>query len=500
MFDAAFKHFFLRYNDPLCVKKLKVSILTDLANTSNQTEIMTELAEYATDVDMEIARAAIKGIAKIAIKLESAVDESIDHLLSFLDLNTNYVSAEACIAIKDLLRKYPDRYEDVIPALQKCLKTVDDTETEGKVAVVWMIGEYGEKINQAPYILEPLIESFKDEPSSAVRMELLSSTMKLFFRRPPEVHKMLGRLLKQAISDTAKIDVRDRALLYYRLLKLDVHEAARIVNCPKVIVDVFAEEEDKEIRERIFKEFNTLSVIYGMPSEKFIRLKGKEEEEDFFDDDDDKKKDEKKDEKKGDEGPGAGKGQFSSATLLEKEEVEETTTTGVVDKDGTSTTSEGSTETPEPEKKEQSVLEKDLLSFGLDESAEPTTTEVKEEPIKPTLVFVPAPTLDSKTFQSKWPKLPSNQFEVTLSPGPGPARAIEPLLQQHRIMTMAKGEAPTSAKYYFYAQDVSGSFYLVEALIDLTTGVAKFNAKGESTETPVFVDLLKQAIHPIAKA
>ena len=61
---------------------------------------------------------------------------------------------------KDILRKYPERYVDVVPALNKVLKTID--ETEGKVAVIWMVGEYGDTINDAPYILEPLIEGWED--------------------------------------------------------------------------------------------------------------------------------------------------------------------------------------------------------------------------------------------------------------------------------------------------------------------------------------------------
>jgi hypothetical protein len=45
---------------------------------------------------------------------------------------------QVCIMLKDVLRKYPDRYEGVIVSLEKCLRDVD--EPEGKAAVVWMIG------------------------------------------------------------------------------------------------------------------------------------------------------------------------------------------------------------------------------------------------------------------------------------------------------------------------------------------------------------------------
>jgi len=65
---------------------------------------------------------------------------------------------------------------------------------------------------------------FNEEPSHAVRIELLTAAMKLFFKRPPEMKRMLGRLLSAAVEDTGKVDVRDRALMYLRLLQADVHE------------------------------------------------------------------------------------------------------------------------------------------------------------------------------------------------------------------------------------------------------------------------------------
>lgn len=205
-------------------------------------------------------------------------DEAFEHLLSFLDLNMESLSTETCVIIKDLLRKYPEHHEVVVPALQRILRTVKSPE--GKVAVVWMIGEYGDEIPDAPYILEDLIDeylaaagfvylsidcflcSFDNEKSCLVRSELLSSTVKLFFKRPPEVQKMLGRLLRSAIDDmNQEVIVRDRALLYYRLLELDVEQAARVINCPKACVESFAESDSTELSNRLFQELNTVSVM-----------------------------------------------------------------------------------------------------------------------------------------------------------------------------------------------------------------------------------------------
>lgn len=57
-------------------------------------------------------------------------------------------------------------------------------------------------------------------------------------------------------------DVHDRALFYYRLLQYNVSVAERVVNPPKQAVSVFADTQSSEIKDRIFDEFNSLSVVY----------------------------------------------------------------------------------------------------------------------------------------------------------------------------------------------------------------------------------------------
>ncbi len=56
--------------------------------------------------------------------------------------------------------------------------------------------------------------------------------------------------------------MHDRALLYYRLLRANVAEAERIVNPPLQAVMNFSEALTQDMRDAIFDEFNTLSVVY----------------------------------------------------------------------------------------------------------------------------------------------------------------------------------------------------------------------------------------------
>ena len=69
-------------------------------------------------------------------------------------------------------------------------------------------------LQDAPYLLEPVVGTFVAE-EVPVRLALLSAAAKLFFKRPPECQKLLGKALAAAAADSNQ-DVHDRALLYYR--------------------------------------------------------------------------------------------------------------------------------------------------------------------------------------------------------------------------------------------------------------------------------------------
>mmetsp|Transcript_35627 Transcript_35627/g.81662 ORF Transcript_35627/g.81662 Transcript_35627/m.81662 type:complete len:619 (-) Transcript_35627:65-1921(-) len=271
IFGPEFKQFFCRYNDPSYIKTAKIDILTMLADAASAEAIVGELSEYVTDVDAEISRKAIRAIGKIAMRIESTAEMIVGSLTSLLELDIDYVSTEAAIVMKDLVRKYPQQSEQASQAVERCMKIV--TEPEGKCALLWILGQYGLLIEDAPYLLEPLIDGFMEELSGAVRLEMLTAAVKLFFARPPEMQYMLGRLLNTAICETTHPDVRDRALLYYRLLEHSTEEAQRVICAAKEVVDEFQEEVDAESKEKISDEFNTLSTVYRQPAAKFVLLK-----------------------------------------------------------------------------------------------------------------------------------------------------------------------------------------------------------------------------------
>jgi hypothetical protein len=92
----------------------------------------------------------------------------------------------------------------------------------GKAAVIWMLGEFGQLIDDAPYMLEPLIDATVtagargDAADAPVRCELLTSTVKLFFKRPPGERAVPIRTARALASILAPCSERPHPLALQR--------------------------------------------------------------------------------------------------------------------------------------------------------------------------------------------------------------------------------------------------------------------------------------------
>lgn len=152
--------FFCKYNDPPYVKMQKLEIMVRIANDKNFDHLLAELKEYALEVDMDFVRRAIKAIGQVAIKNESAAEKCVNALLDLIATKVNYVVQEVIVVIKDILRKYPG-YEGVIPTLCNHIDELDEPNARG--SLIWIVGEYAEKINNADEILSGFVDEFMEE-------------------------------------------------------------------------------------------------------------------------------------------------------------------------------------------------------------------------------------------------------------------------------------------------------------------------------------------------
>jgi len=145
-------------------------------------------------------------------------------LLELIQTKVNYVVQEAIIVIKDIFRKYPNRYESIIATLCENLDTLD--EPEAKASMIWIIGEYAERIENADELLQSFLDSFVDE-NPQVQLQILTGIVKLFLKRPTDTQEMVQKVLNLATQETDNPDLRDRGYVYWRLLSTDP-EAAKV--------------------------------------------------------------------------------------------------------------------------------------------------------------------------------------------------------------------------------------------------------------------------------
>ncbi|KAJ2740937.1 hypothetical protein GGI20_005524, partial [Coemansia sp. BCRC 34301] len=259
--------FFCKYDDPIYVKLAKLEVILSLTTEENARVVLTELTEYATEIDVDFVRKAVRSIGRIAIKIELAADRCVRALLDLIQTKVNYVVQEAIVVIRDIFRKYPNRYESIIGALCENLDSLD--EPEARAAMIWIIGQYADRIDNSDVVLGTFLESFLDD-TAEVQLALLTAIVKLFIMRPTAGQDLVPRVLKWATEDVDSPDIRDRGFIYWRLLSTDPEMARTVVLSDKPEITAEGEKLDMPLLEELLLQVGTLSSIYRKPPSTFI--------------------------------------------------------------------------------------------------------------------------------------------------------------------------------------------------------------------------------------
>ncbi|CED84504.1 vesicle-mediated transport-related protein [Phaffia rhodozyma] len=262
------KVFFCKYNDPIYVKLAKLEIMYRLAREQNAHEVLEELKEYASEVDVDFVRKAVRSIGRLAIKIPSAADKCISGLLLLIETKISYVTQEAVVVIKDIFRRYPNQYESIIGTLCENLDVLD--EPEAKAAMIWIVGQYADRIENSDELLEDWVFTFVEEPAE-VQLALLTATVKLFIRRPVAGQELLPKVLKLATEEAENPDLRDRGFFYWRLLSTDPTGARDIVLAEKPPISTETDRMDRGLLDQLLMHTGTLSSIYHKSPQTFIR-------------------------------------------------------------------------------------------------------------------------------------------------------------------------------------------------------------------------------------
>ena len=293
LFSEIYKKFFVKFEEPLYVKNLKIEIMVQIANETNYQDILNEMEEYVNDVSANFAKKTIRKIGSLGLRVESSIYHIVSLLKTLINRNIDYIVSETVCVVQTLLRKYPAIVEEFIRFLEPSIMVLNNDQ-RGLNAILWIIGEFGDRLEAAPYIIENLLDHFSNYvQTTEIIYSLLAASTKLFFKTPGEMQGILGKVYEMILKNYHDVDLRDRTYFYYNLLQKDIEMAKYIICGEDNVVDNFYTDMDDEYIDQVYSQFNTLSIIYQKPEEKFIKqevdesegfyVKKKEEYDDIYD-------------------------------------------------------------------------------------------------------------------------------------------------------------------------------------------------------------------------
>ena len=245
--------------------------MVQIANESNYSEILSEMEEYVNDVNPNFAKHVIKKIGSLGLRVDQALVQIVNILKSLLSRSIDYIVSESLCLLNNLLRKYPAILDEFANSLESAVTEIQ-TDPKGLTAIVWILGEFGHNLENASYLLENLLDQFiGDIQPSKIIYALLVAGTKLFFKNPGEMQPILGRIFEMILKNYHDVDLRDRTYYIYNLLLKNVDMAEYIICRDSEVVDYIYNDLDDEYLEQIYSEFNTLSIVYRKPEEKFVK-------------------------------------------------------------------------------------------------------------------------------------------------------------------------------------------------------------------------------------
>ena len=279
IFEKDIKIFFSSFTEPLYNKLEKLEIIYKLVSMNNIDIVLNELREYASDVDVQFVRRSVKLIGQCAIKLDKAAQRCVETLVELVKTQVSFVIQEAIIGLKDIFRRYPNTFEGAMTIINENLRTLDDPEA--KAALIWIIGEYSDRIEGAENQLIKFIDNLKEEPY-IIQINILDSATKTFLKcQSEESYNILNQVFDFCTKECENPDVRDRGYMYYRLMSIDPQLASKIIINEKPVINEDVSGFDDNLLAVLMDNLGTMATIYEKPPELFV----KKTKEKYFDED-----------------------------------------------------------------------------------------------------------------------------------------------------------------------------------------------------------------------
>lgn len=196
-------------------------------------------------------------------------------LIELVRTKVDYLVQESVKVIKDILRRYPNRYESIIKDFCDNLKALNFADE--RAAMIWIVGEYADKISNSVMLIESFAENFKEE-AVVVQHAILTAAVKIYLKLGEEGEEMIVDILKLATEEAENPDLRNRGYVYWRMLTSDPDLAKELILEEKPIISDQSENLDPSLLDSLIAYLGTLYSINQKPPSKAKIVKEKVQE------------------------------------------------------------------------------------------------------------------------------------------------------------------------------------------------------------------------------
>lgn len=219
--------FFCKESDPHYLTKLKLNILPHLSSPTNIREILGEVFLHTSSSSQEISLHALKAVM-VFFKCDATISPMlIKKLKQLIDSDTPHVLSNIFQVLRSFDFNEIESGSEIIAKIASKHKKLEDTN--GRLAFLAVLSQYGNLLEESPYILEEYVENLPKEMDPVLKHQTLMTCVHVFFHHPAAMQGILGQVLELCFQDSDK-SVQCQALLYYRLLSNDVEHAKMITS------------------------------------------------------------------------------------------------------------------------------------------------------------------------------------------------------------------------------------------------------------------------------
>ncbi|QPG74791.1 hypothetical protein FOA43_002125 [Brettanomyces nanus] len=270
LMDLDIRMFFCQYDDLLYIKDTKLEIIFLLACQENMDMVLAELQEYALEIDVQMVRKSIRAIGNLAVKIDATSDKCVSVLADLISNSIPYVVEEVAIVARDILRKYPGKFDHLTHLLVDRVDLI--TEPESKTSIIWILGEYSSSISDSIYLLKKYAANMLEEPTET-QLALLTAIIKAHVCQPynKELQGLVENTLKDVTQNTNHPDLRERAYFYWRLLSAKLPNAIDIIKPRLLKLNTETDALSPDVCEELNLCIGTLASIYLRPVSQVFR-------------------------------------------------------------------------------------------------------------------------------------------------------------------------------------------------------------------------------------